>query len=194
MEYSRICEDEYYLVWDGDAIPCAPFSMFQEETEIPYLDVKKLPESRVMFICTFDPFKKGLSKYTFLESSEEMPGLRLEDGTKKVFYNCRYQGGDIPEELQKLYEYVEYGRVDSTLTRKIEQAVDKGRKNALWRTQYMKEWVVIHDAREDGFEDGIEQGISLRDSEMISDMLFNDYLGFPYPVQSRKLQQILLWR
>ena len=165
---------------------------YQGAIDIDYMDkgnsYKKLPESRVIFICTFDPFKKGLSKYTFRESCEEMPELKLGDGTRKVFYNCCYRGEGLPEELQKLYEYVEYGRVDSNLTRKIEQAVDKGRKNALWRTQYMKEWVVIQDAREAGFEDGIEQGISLRDSEMITDMLCRgktveeivDFCGYPY--------------
>ena len=29
-EYARQCKDEYYLVWDGDTIPCRPLSMFQE--------------------------------------------------------------------------------------------------------------------------------------------------------------------
>ena len=135
---------------------------YQGAIDIDYMDkgksYKKLPESRVMFICTFDPFKKGLCKYTFQECCGEMPGLTLGDGTQKIFYNCKYQGNDLPEELRKLYDYVEKGKVDSDLTRKIEQAVDKGRKNALWRTQYMKEWVVIQDAREEGFEKGIEQG------------------------------------
>lgn len=40
MQYAHICQDAYYLVWDGDTIPCVPFSMFQEEMGIPYLDVK----------------------------------------------------------------------------------------------------------------------------------------------------------
>ncbi len=40
MQYARLCEDAYYLVWDGDTIPCGPFSMFHEKTGIPYLDVK----------------------------------------------------------------------------------------------------------------------------------------------------------
>ena len=135
---------------------------YQGAIDIDYMDkgnsYKKLPESSVMFICTFDPFKRGLSKYTFRECCEEMPELKLGDGTRKVFYNCCYQGEDLPEELQKLYDYVEKGETGSDLTRKIENAVDKGRKNALWRTQYMKEWVVIQDAREEGFEQGIEQG------------------------------------
>ena len=33
------CEDEYYLVWDGDTVPCKKFSMFSDN-KIPYLDAK----------------------------------------------------------------------------------------------------------------------------------------------------------
>ncbi|MDE6129094.1 MAG: hypothetical protein K2G16_07900, partial [Lachnospiraceae bacterium] len=40
MQYARMCDDAYYLVWDGDTIPCAPFSMFKEGTCVPYLDMK----------------------------------------------------------------------------------------------------------------------------------------------------------
>ena len=137
-----------------------------------------------MFICTFDPFGAGLSRYTFRECCEEKPELRLNDGTRKIFYNCCYKGKDLPDELRKLYDYVEGGVPDSNLTKKIEQAVDKGRKNALWRTQYMKEWVIIQDAK----EEGIEEGINLRDNEKISDMLRRgktveeivDFCNYPY--------------
>lgn len=41
MQYSRICQKEYYLVWDGDTIPCKKFSMFREQDDIPYLDMKR---------------------------------------------------------------------------------------------------------------------------------------------------------
>ena len=40
MQYAVMCEDAYYLVWDGDTIPCRSFSLFHEELGIPYLDVK----------------------------------------------------------------------------------------------------------------------------------------------------------
>ena len=40
MQYARICQDEYYMTWDGDTIPCQKFSMFQEGSGAPYLDVK----------------------------------------------------------------------------------------------------------------------------------------------------------
>lgn len=41
MQYSFVCQDAYYLVWDGDTIPCKPFSMVQEYGNIPYLDLKQ---------------------------------------------------------------------------------------------------------------------------------------------------------
>ncbi len=134
--------------------------------------------------ATFDPFGAGLSRYTFRECCEEKSELRLKDGTRKIFYNCCYKGNDLPEDVRKLYNYVEGGQPDSELTQKIEQAVDKGRKNAIWRTQYMKEWVIIQDAK----EEGREEGISIRDNEKITDMLRRgktveeivDFCNYPY--------------
>ena len=40
MQYSVVCQDEYYMVWDGDTIPCREIDMFQAETGKPYLDLK----------------------------------------------------------------------------------------------------------------------------------------------------------
>lgn len=40
MQYSYICEDEYYMVWDGDTVPCRKINMFSPETGQPYLDLK----------------------------------------------------------------------------------------------------------------------------------------------------------
>ena len=40
MQYAFLCEDEYYMVWDGDTIPCKEVVMFQPESGKPYLDLK----------------------------------------------------------------------------------------------------------------------------------------------------------
>ena len=60
MEYSRICEDEFYMAWDGDTIPCAPFSMFQERTGMPYLDVKQ--EYHALYFETLEKILPGMRK------------------------------------------------------------------------------------------------------------------------------------
>jgi hypothetical protein len=40
MQYSSICDNEYYMSWDGDTIPCRRIRMFSEDTRQPYLDLK----------------------------------------------------------------------------------------------------------------------------------------------------------
>lgn len=40
MQYARVCEKDYYMVWDGDTIPCRTFQMFHEEDGLPCFDLK----------------------------------------------------------------------------------------------------------------------------------------------------------
>ncbi|MBO5623808.1 MAG: hypothetical protein J5959_19510 [Butyrivibrio sp.] len=40
MQYAYRCTDKYYMVWDGDTIPCRKINMFSQETGQPYLDLK----------------------------------------------------------------------------------------------------------------------------------------------------------
>ena len=126
---------------------------YQSSIDTDYMNkggrYKTLPDSNVMFICTFDPFGYGLPQYTFGESCKEMPELDLNDGTEKHFYNCTYEGNDIPDELLDFYRYTRTGVADGNLTMRIEAAVAKGRKNEVWRTAYMKERLIIEDAIEE---------------------------------------------
>ena len=152
---------------------------YQAAIDIDYMDrgnsYRELPESNVLFICTFDPFGHGLGRYTFNERCLEKPEFELNDGTRKIFFNCCYKGNEISEDLRSFYDYVESGNVGNRLTERLESAVDKGRKNAIWRSQYMKLRAMIQDARDEGIElgigQGIEQGISNRDTQMIEGML-----------------------
>ena len=152
---------------------------------------KVLPESRVIFICTFDPFGHGLSRYTFRERCDENPELCLDDGTEKVFYNCKYEGEDVPVDISNFYEFIGTGRASDELTEKLNSAVAKARRNEVWRAQYMKEWVVIQDAREEGYLE--------RDTVKISEMLRSgktaeeiaDFCGYPIE-QVKEVEKELL--
>ena len=148
---------------------------YQAAIDIDHMDrgnsYRKLPESNVLFICTFDPFGYGLGRYTFTESCQEKAELKLNDGTRKIFFNCCYKGEEITEDIRKLYDYVESGNVGNRLTERLESAVDQGRKNAVWRSQYMKERVIIQDAMDEGIELGFGQGIEQGKTQMIEGML-----------------------
>ena len=119
---------------------------------------RELPEGKVLFICTFDPFGLGYGKYSFQNLCVEDRELCLEDGTEKIFYNCVSDAKDIPENLRELYEYIRTGKVGEDLTRRIDEAVARARKNEVWRSEYMKELLHDDDVREEGRAEGEVKG------------------------------------
>ena len=48
---------------------------------------RELLDSNIIFICTFDPFDRGLPVYTFHSKCEETSSLNLPDGCAKYFFN-----------------------------------------------------------------------------------------------------------
>ncbi len=135
---------------------------YQSSIDIDYLDkagrYKDLPDSNILFVCTFDPFGQGLAQYTFRPRCDEYTDLVLENGTEWHFYNCTYTGDDIPKALRDFYEYIRTGKPDDELTERIHSAVIKGRKNKEWRSAYMKDIARLMDAREEGREEGRAEG------------------------------------
>ncbi len=59
MQYSRICENEYYMVWDGDTVPCGQIEMF-DGSGVPYLDLKM--EYHEEYFITLRNILPGLEK------------------------------------------------------------------------------------------------------------------------------------
>lgn len=60
MQYARICEDDYYMVWDGDTVPCRTINMFKEGTNEPYLDLKT--ELKQEYFDTMERLVPGMHK------------------------------------------------------------------------------------------------------------------------------------
>lgn len=95
MQYACICPDTYYMVWDGDTVPCASFAMFQEELQVPYLDLKH--EFHVNYFDTIEKLLPGMHKCIepsfisehMLISSEIMRNL-IEDIEKAELIDGTY--------------------------------------------------------------------------------------------------------
>ena len=119
---------------------------------------KKLKESNVIFICTFDPFEKGLYKYTFSEECQENKGLLLEDGTRRIFYNTKSTDPNMPPDVKKLFDYINTSKATDELTKEIGGAVQRARQNSEWGSYYMKTFVHDMDVREEGREEGRVEG------------------------------------
>ena len=70
MEYSRICKDEYYLIWDSDTIPLKLMKIFDDKNK-PYFDVKT--ENHTPYFITMKRIFPELGKiYNYSFISEHM--------------------------------------------------------------------------------------------------------------------------
>jgi predicted transposase/invertase (TIGR01784 family) len=123
---------------------------------------KKLKESYVVFICTFDPFYQGKAQYTFENLCLENKGLRLGDGTRKVFFNANGYIHAENEEVREFLKYVNGGTSKHPFIKAIEDKVVQVKTNKEWRLEYMtllmREEEIREEAREEGILLGREEG------------------------------------
>ena len=149
---------------------------------------RELPEGKVLFICTFDPFGKGYAKYSFRNICIEDKNLYLNDGTEKIFYNSTSRSEEISENLRLLYQYITTGQIGNNLTEKIEKAVVRAKKNEAWRAEYMKELLHDDDVRQEGKQEGIQEGIQQTIAASIG--ICKD-LGLSFEETAKRLQEKL---
>ena len=96
----------------------------------------KLPDTYIVFICLEDPFHRDSVRYTFRETCEELPDLKLEDGSTIIFINSKSKGGASPE-MQAFLEYLNGRRPESDLTEAIDRAVHDQKEDERGRRKYM---------------------------------------------------------
>ena len=127
----------------------------------------ELKESYVIFICTQDPFGKGLPVYEFRNICTADGTLFLDDKSYKVFYNVGAYGKEDEPELSALLEYLCERRATSGFTQRIDALVEKAKRNEKFRSWYMSLNIHEDDLRREslqqgekiGFERGVATGI-----------------------------------
>lgn len=129
------------------------------------MDYRKLKESYIIFICTFDPFGKGLPVYTTKTVFDEDNVLHYDDKTNKVFYNL--SALELKQKDSKLGIFLNYmstSLANDEYTSKIEEAVKKAKYNLNWRKEYMTVGMWIDEEREkacaEGYATGMAEGMT----------------------------------
>lgn len=99
-------------------------------------------------------------KYTFTEQCEEIPGLKLEDGTTKIFLNMTSKNGS--QELVSMLQYMKETRIDNPeiLVRdprilELDQIVSEVKESEEWEAVQMN---LLEFGIERGKEIGMSQG------------------------------------
>ena len=116
----------------------------------PYSHLRK---SYVIFICTFDPFGKGLAKYTFNAICNEDHSLVLDDGVTRVFINTEGDRHRISKELANLIDYISTGEVTDDYTRQLDNEVKVLRNDNGKEREYMTYMQTIMEHRNMGYDE-----------------------------------------
>ena len=123
---------------------------------------ENLKPSYVIFICTFDRFKRDEPVY-FFRSWDVEKGLLLDDLSYTIVLNTKCSPEKVPEALKPFYEYLNDPKKNqaSELTRMIDERVRKFNSGD-WRRKYMTfEQMLNERGRESeaiGFEKGRSEG------------------------------------
>ncbi len=122
-------------------------------------DYGQLPHTAIIFVCTFDQFKKGLPVYTFQSRCVEMPGLQMGDAAEKIFVNPDSRRDGLSADFNAFLDYLQ-GKKDahSGLTAGIDEAVEKAKAHKEWEVEYMTWQAYEMDARREGMEEGRREG------------------------------------
>lgn len=122
------------------------------------------PPACVVMFCPFDPFRRGLHRYTFSQMCDEESSVFLGDGSSVVFLNSKGTADDVSSEVLSFLNYME-GIVteEDPYIKMLDEAVKKAKKNTDWRREYMLyEMELAHEkelARKEGRKEGIKEGI-----------------------------------
>lgn len=148
---------------------------YQGMLDLDYLakgkDYRELPDSYIIFLCTFDLFKLGYHKYSFVPKCKEVENLELKDGTDKVFICAGGNKDDVSEDMKHFIDYLAGKSAKGQLASRINGKVKEAIQQRLWRKEYMTLKEMMKDEYEQGREVGIKQGMEQGIEQSIEQML-----------------------
>ena len=131
----------------------------------------KLRRTYIIFICTFDPFDRGRSLYTFRETCQEEPAFLMGDETAKIFLNSKGSREGINHDLAAFLDYIEGKSPQGKFTESIADAVEAAKENKEMKVEYMTFFMELRRREEKGREEGRAEGRWVTLVELVHDGL-----------------------
>ena len=137
------------------------------------LEYEALRRSYVIFVCMFDLFERGRTKYTFKSICEEDRDLPLGDGRCIMFLNTKGSIGELGKDMDAFFDYLN-GGVSSIGTGKesgsefvemVDNYVLDINGDEDWRQGYMKYELNLIEKYKEGEASGEAKGISIGRAE-----------------------------
>ena len=121
----------------------------------------RLKDSIIIFLCRFDPFKKGIPCYTFIRTCREEPSAELNDGTAIKIFNSRAYEKEGNAETKAFLKFLETNKAESDFTRRIRDMVETEKKTEELKTTYFSWGLAEYDAEYRGEVRGRQEGIAI---------------------------------
>ena len=121
---------------------------------------ESLPDTFILFFCTFDYLEKALPVYTFKTMCCENNRIELYDGVTKIIINSKAAEQEKNEKLKVFLEYMNGKVSDDDFIQRLEQRIKEVKANEELRREYMLVNTIERDARNDGWKAGIAQGLA----------------------------------
>ena len=154
------------------------------------MDYTELRKSYVVFICTFDPYGKGLPVYHFTNRCREDGSLEMGGLTENIFLNAKAADKTEDKELSAFLRYVNSGQIQNEFTQEIDDETKRVKRDTDWRervvTWEMDLRVLKKEAREEGKkEKALEIAEALRKKGM-SEAEIAEVTGLPEKKETLK--------
>ena len=126
------------------------------------MEYRELRQSYVIFICTFDPFGKGLPMYHFTYRCKEDDTLEMGDLTENIYLNAKAADKAEDAALSDFLSYIDSGKAGSKFTQAIDAETKRVRSDQDWRERFVT-WemdlrIMCEDAEKKGEEKGRLEG------------------------------------
>ncbi len=133
------------------------------------LEYEQLKDSYVIFICMFDLFERGRTKYTFRSICEEDKDLPLGDGRCIMFLNTKGSIGELGADMDAFFGYLNGGASSigtgkdsgSEFVEIVDNYVLDINGDEDWRQGYMKYELNLIEKYKEGEASGEAKGISI---------------------------------
>ena len=148
----------------------------------------ELPESYIIFVCSFDEFERGRSKYTFRYRCDEEPDLLLQNETNLIILNTKgaEKDAELDSDIASFLRYLESSDAKTVqasgsefLTR-IHKRFEHIKKEK--RDEYMTLQELIDIEKEEALLEGLNKGREEANLETAKKMKAE---GFAYDTISR---------
>lgn len=119
-------------------------------------DYNDLPNTFIIFLCTFDFLQRNMPIYTVSPSCRET-GEIFNDGTIKVIVNSQ-AAEKAEDELRSFLSYMNGAAPETAFTKKIDKRVNETKRDEEKRREYMLLKSFEMDARRAGIQQGFADG------------------------------------